>query len=224
MEQTQFIINAINSHITHILTVLFLSFLTITIASVFIKNKQEYETIVSDLYHERRKKTPLILINKNDKKSIKDSLDNDSYEVETHRDTIREKASWEEVIPNKNHQQNLEKLIEYEHLNKMIAKQTIERESSRNIAEEIAKIIQQRLLIEMNHQRTKNKALGVNSAHGYHKFKKLAEKGKLKGQNKATYIKQLKKELNESKTKARHNHAQKEIEHQITISQKKISI
>ena len=62
MEVLEIFFTAINSHIGDILTGSFLLFLTIAIASVFIKNKHEYDTIVSDLYHDKRRMTPPAII------------------------------------------------------------------------------------------------------------------------------------------------------------------
>jgi hypothetical protein len=219
-----------------ILTFSFLSFLLVTIASVFVKNHQEYKTIVSDLYHDRQKRTPLIQKNKPEKQYIgnyveeeieeeidefEDYLHKEGYEVEAHRDTIREHASWEDVSVEKERQnkQALEKLDEYQKLNQMIAKQTLEREASRNIALEMAKLRQQQMLEHVNEQRRQNKKLGVNSSQSHYKFKSLAEKGKLKDNKKTPLAKQMEKHAKASKELKHKNHVEAEASHRSKIGQ-----
>lgn len=228
MEVLEIFFTAINSHIGDILTGSFLIFLTIAIASVFIKNKHEYDTIVSDLYHDKRRMTPPAIVRRKPQddsehyKYDEEELDEyeeymlqEGYEVETQRDIKREVAAWEDVAVEKSRgktqEQVAEKLKEIERINQIMLEQNKKR-LGKDIGQEISKMMQERGRMDAVINIQKNKALGVNSSQSHNKFKKLAEKGKLKpNKHTAEGAKIIKaKEKHQKAMK----HAQKEAKHE----------
>ena len=221
MEVLEIFFTAINSHIGDILTGSFLLFLTIAIASVFIKNKHEYDTIVSDLYHDKRRMTPPAIIRRKPQEIPKEEekleeeieeLDEyeeymlqEGYEVETQRAITREIAAWEDVSVEQSRgkakEQVLGKLQELERINQIMLEQNKHR-FAKDVGQEISKMMQERGRMDAVINIQKNKALGVNSSQSNNKFKKLAEKGKLKPN--ASQGKKILKEKDEHKKEIKH--------------------
>jgi hypothetical protein len=221
MEVLEIFFTAINSHIGDILTGSFLLFLTIAIASVFIKNKHEYDAIVSDLYHDKRRMTPPAIIRRKPQEIPKEEekleeeieeLDEyeeymlqEGYEVETQRAITREIAAWEDVSVEQSRgkakEQVLGKLQELERINQIMLEQNKHR-FAKDVGQEISKMMQERGRMDAVINIQKNKALGVNSSQSNNKFKKLAEKGKLKPN--ASQGKKILKEKDEHKKEIKH--------------------
>ncbi len=208
-------------------------FLTIAIASVFVKNKHEYDAIVSDLYHDKRRMTPPAIIRNKPQyasqiQEQEEDLDeveeldeyeqymlDEGYEVETQRAITREIASWEDISVEQSRgkmkEQVLVKLQEMERINRIMLEQNKHR-FAKNVGQEISKMMQERGRMDAVINIQKNKALGVNSSQSNNKFKKLAEKGKLKpNKNTAEGARILKEQEKRNKAK---KHAQKEVKHE----------
>ena len=235
MEILEIFFNAINNHIGDILTISFLLFLTITIASVLFKNKHEYDTIVSDLYCDKRKTTPATIVkpSQTESKYIESHQENvgeespskldefeeymkkDGYEVETQRDIKREIASWEDISVERTRGKAKEQLVtrlqEIQQINHIMLEQNKQR-LGKDVGQEISKMMQERGRMDAVINIQKNKALGVNSSQSHNKFKKLAEKGKLKVNKHTAVGKHVLKE--ESTHKKQEKHIQKEKKHE----------
>ena len=244
MEILEIFFTAINSHIGDILTGSFLLFLGIAIASVFIKNKHEYDAIVSDLYHDKRRITPPAIARRKpqddsqyytqeDEVGEIEELDEyeeylipEGYEVETQRDIKREVAAWEDVsveqLRGKATEQVLMKLQEIERINQIMFEQNKQR-LGKDVGQEISKMMQERGRMDVVINIQKNKALGVNSSQSNNKFRKLAEKGKLKPNKHTAEGKKLIKVQEKHHKETKHaNHSQKNAEIEETNKIKQI--
>jgi len=129
----------------------------------------------------------------------------EGYEVETQRAITREIAAWEDVSVEQSRgkakEQVLGKLQEIERINQIMLEQNKHR-FAKDVGQEISKMMQERGRMDAVINIQKNKAIGVNSSQSNNKFKKLAEKGKLKPN--ASQGKKILKEKDEHKKEIKH--------------------
>ena len=150
----------------------------------------------------------------------------EGYEVETQRDIKREVAAWEDVSVEKSRGKTTEqvtsKLQEIERINQIMFEQNKQR-LGKDVGQEISKMMQERGRMDAVINIQKNKALGVNSSQSNNKFRKLAEKGKLKpNKHTAEGAKIIKVQEKHHKETKHANHSQKNAELEETNKQKQI--
>ncbi len=203
--------------------------LAITIASVFVKNKKEYDAIVSDLYTDKRKATPPAITvstpQDDSQHYIYEEEELDEYEqyllqtgytVETQRDIKREVAAWEDITVEKSRGKHIEhvaqKLVEMQKINQAMIENS-KQKLNHNTGKEIADMMQERAKLDAAINLRKNQAIGVNSVQNHNKIKKLVEKGKIKPNRKT--------EIGKALIKARKNklHAEKDMKHANHVEQ-----
>jgi len=144
----------------------FVLFLLISIATLLLKNRKEYQVIESKEYHESRKKTDFIITDKNEEK--------DSYQTKRYRGTDIEIAAWEDKTLIKTQEkttQEFDKVLTELSANNETKEPVKTAEEQNPTLNEKLSGVKKSLMHEVINELRENRLQGVNSALESDSFK-----------------------------------------------------